>query len=217
MKRWKRKYGWLKAGIFVLILYVGSASNLVCLVQPSYVPLNANSLRGSGHIYLVPLAGFPDTTMERLKAFYRDKYGLNISILPTLSVPRQALNEGREQFVAEHLIRQLEEMASKLNLAPDSTVIGLTDLDMYIDQYNWRYAFAYRTDQFAVVSAARMGYPFMEVWPISAEWQETRLRKMVTKEIGVTYYHLPLSTHCKSPLFGKIGGPQELDFMGEEL
>ena len=85
MKRWKRKYVWLKAGITILILYVGSASNLVCLVQPSYVPLGANNLRASGHIYLVPLAGFPDTTMERLKVFYRDKYGLNIDAARSLS------------------------------------------------------------------------------------------------------------------------------------
>jgi hypothetical protein len=39
----------------------------------------------------------------------------------------------------------------------------------------------------------------------------------VTKDIGVLYYHLPLSSHCQSPVFGRIGGPQELDFMGEDL
>jgi len=55
------------------------------------------------------------------------------------------------------------------------------------------------------------------MWPIDSDWQETRLRKMVTKDIGVLYYHLPLSSHCQSPVFGWIGGSQQLDFIGEDL
>jgi hypothetical protein len=80
---------------------------------------------------------------------------------------------------------------------------------MYIRKFNWRYAFSFRSGQ--------VGIDSWEYGPDRFGWQETRLRKMVTKDIGVLYYHLPLSSHCQSPVFGRIGGPQELDFMGEDL
>jgi hypothetical protein len=40
---------------------------------------------------------------------------------------------------------------------------------------------------------------------------------MLSKNIGVLYYHLPLSDNCSSVMYGKVGGPQELDFMGEDF
>ena len=46
---------------------------------------------------------------------------------------------------------------------------------------------------------------------------EARIRKMVTKNIGVLYYHLPQSIHPKSAMYGAIGGIEELDFMGEDF
>src|SRR5574341_484469 len=217
MKKLMRKYVWLKVSLIVLILYVGDAANLVCLVQPSYVPLGKEKLHGSGHIYFVPLVAFPKEMLERFEVFYKNKYGLDISILPALSVSREAFNEGRQQFVAEEVLRQLQELRESLQLDPDSTIIGLSDLEMYIDQYNWRYAYDYRSGESAVVSSARMNSPFMTVWPISNDWQETRVRKLVTRYIAFLYYRLPESSHCKSPVFGRIGGPQELDFMGEDL
>lgn len=210
-------YIWFKVALFVLVLYLGETSNIVCLLQPSYVPIGSGRLHGSDQIYFVPLHTFPRSVLERFVDFYRNKYGLNISILPALSLPEQAFNKDRGQFVAEELIRQLERMSQASQLESGSTIIALTDRDIYIQEYTWRYAFSFRTGRLAVVSSARMDHRFMGVWPIDQEWQETRLRKMVTKDIGVLYYDLPLSSHCRSPVFGRIGGPQELDFMGEDL
>jgi archaemetzincin len=210
-------YAWFKIILFILVLYLGEASNIICLVQPRYVPIGQAGLHGSGHIYFVPLAEFPKVVLERFVVFYRNKYGMNISILPALPLPPQAFNEGRGQFVAEQLILLLQQMDQALELEPGSTIIGLTDRDIYIDQSNWRYAFSFRSGQLAIVSSARMDHRFMGVWPIDSDWRETRLRKMVTKDIGILYYQLSLSSNCRSPIFGRVGGPQELDFMGEDL
>jgi hypothetical protein len=43
------------------------------------------------------------------------------------------------------------------------------------------------------------------------------LRKMVTKNIGVLYYHLPQSNNPQSVLYQNVGGISELDYMGEEF
>jgi len=216
--RFKLTYSfWLKIIVVLLILYFGEVSNIACLFQGEYVPAEKSKLHGSGQIYFVPLQTFPTDVLKRFVSFYRNKYGMSISILPAVPLPSGAFNLERKQFVAEELIQLLQQTARDLKLDADSTIIAVTDRDIYIRKFNWRYAFGYRSGQMAVVSSARMDNWFMGVWPIDAGWQETRLRKMVTKDIGVLYYHLPLSSHCRSPVFGKIGGPQELDFMGEDL
>src|SRR5262245_49665217 len=219
MKRWfnAKYFFWVKVFLVLLVLYLGEASNITCLLQPQYIPIGQNGLRGSGQIYFLPLGTFPSAVLKRFVSFYRNKYGLNISILPTLPLPGNAFNAERGQFVAEELIRLLQQASQDSQLEAGSTIIAMTDQDFYIRGYKWRYAFSFRFGQLAIISSARMNHPFMGVWPIDPDWQETRLRKMVTKDIGVLYYHLPLSSHCRSPVFGRIGGPQELDFMGEDL
>ena len=216
--RFKYKYFlWFKIILLLLILYLGEASNVVCLLQPEYTPIGRSGLHGSGQIYFIPLETFPAAVLKRFASFYRNKYGLSISILPALPLPHSAFNEQRRQYVAEELIEFLQQTARDSQLEADSTIIALTDQDIYIRKFNWRYVFSFRSGQIGIASLARMDHRFMGVWPIDSDWQETRLRKMVTKDIGVLYYHLPLSSHCQSPVFGRIGGPQELDFMGENL
>lgn len=212
-----KHFFWFKIILLLLILYLGEASNIVCLLQPQYVPIGRSALHGSGQIYFIPLETIPSAVLKRFASFYRNKYGVNISILPAVPLPHSAFNEERRQFVAEELIEFLQQTSRDSQLEAGSTIIALTNQDIYIRKFTWRYAFSFRSGQIAVASSARMDHPWMGVWPIDSDWQETRLRKMVTKDIGVLYYHLPLSSHCQSPVFGRIGGPQELDFMGEDL
>jgi hypothetical protein len=44
-----------------------------------------------------------------------------------------------------------------------------------------------------------------------------RLRKMVTKDIGMLYYGMPLNGNPKSVLYGRILGIQELDQVSEDF
>jgi len=107
--RFKPKYFfWFKIILLLLILYLGEASNIVCLLQPQYSPIGRNGLHGSGEIYFIPLETFPAAVLKRFVSFYRNRYGLNISILPALALPRSAFNEERRQFVAEELIEFLQ-------------------------------------------------------------------------------------------------------------
>ena len=45
----------------------------------------------------------------------------------------------------------------------------------------------------------------------------TRLRKMVTKDIGILYYGLPQSQNPSSVLYNGIMGIEELDQVGEDF
>lgn len=73
--------------------------------------------------------------------------------------------------------------AAPLAKAP---VVGLTDVDMFIPDVSWRYAFSKREPpRFAVVSTARMDRGCMGIVRASSGIQMARLRKMVGKNIGV--------------------------------
>ena len=55
-----------------------------------------------------------------------------------------------------------------------------------------------------------LGQPFSDV-------AATRLRKIVTKDIGILYYGLPHSDNPHSVLYNQIMGIEELDAVGEDF
>jgi len=96
-------------------------------------------------------------------------------------------------------------------------VIGITPFDMYIREKSWQYAFSFRqAGRFAVVSSARMN-PVSYGSPVDSALLTSRVKKMVTKNIGVMYYKLPLNNNPRSVLFRSILGLEELDRVGEDF
>jgi predicted Zn-dependent protease len=94
--------------------------------------------------------------------------------------------------------------------------IGLTTRDMFNPEVNWAYVFSYRRkSRVAVVSPARMDRGCMGLVRADDERTMARLRKMVGKNIGILYFGLGMSADSASMLYGRIGGPQELDAMSE--
>jgi predicted Zn-dependent protease len=181
----------------------------------SFTPVPVTSLHGSGHVYFVPLGRFPAATLDALTGYYRDKYGLSITVLSPVAIPSGARDAGRDQLIAEDAITLMQTNYPELTRDTSAILIGLTTDDMFIRHYNWKFAFSYREDsRFTVVATSRMriGVSFDN----EALWED-RLRKMVTKDIGVLYFHLPLSDNPHSVLYNNVGGLEELDTMGEDF
>jgi predicted Zn-dependent protease len=190
---------------------------LGCTSPSTYVPLDRSRLHGSGEILFVPIGGVENSTLQELRDFYRQKYGLEIEIKPPLAVPSAAYDNNRRQLIAESVTEAMRR-AYPFRDVNGPILIGITGRDMYIQGKNWSYAFSFRReDGVAVVSTARMDHGFMGLWKADQETQKSRLRKMVTKNIGVLYYRLPLSQNPQSVMYGNVGGPQELDRMGEDF
>jgi predicted Zn-dependent protease len=197
----------------ILLLILSAACSSVSCGQPRHGPLGPAALHGSGQVYLVPIGTFPSDVLRKLVVYYREKYDLPISVLsaPHPEVVVRAFNEKRGQYVAEEITRILGQAV--VAFEPDSTLIALTEEDIYIREYNWKYALGYRSGRRAVVSSARMA----DERPNDHERQEARLRKMVTKYIGMLHYRLPTSSDCRSPLYNEISGPEDLDSIEEVL
>ena len=95
-------------------------------------------------------------------------------------------------------------------------MIGLTDEDIYISELDWKFALNFReTSHAVVISTARLNPAYYGKPPVPS-LVETRLRKLLTKNIGITFYGLELTGDRGSVLYDDIEDMDALDAMGED-
>jgi predicted Zn-dependent protease len=162
-------------------------------------------------LHFAPIGDFPAADAQALVAHYRDRFGLEIDVLPTIPMPPEAMDLRRRQVIAERLTEAIR--GQPIAADHNAVIIGLTSADMYIASATWNYAYGMRQgDRWAVVSSARMSAGFAD-----ETLRMARLQKMITKNIGILYYLLPDSTDPRSVLYNNILGPDDLDRMTEEF
>jgi predicted Zn-dependent protease len=186
-----------------------------CLGKPRQVSKSNNVANLSGKIYFVPLAEFPLTMAQELAAHFRNKFAVAIEVLPSEPLDEAAVDSKRKQLIAEALVSSIKRRNPSQVNEPNSIIIGLTTDDMYIEKYNWNFCFGWRQEgKYAVISNARMHFASRSVSP---QQIRSRLRKMVTRYIGLLYFRLPQNKEPRSVLYQNVDGLRELDFMGEDF
>ena len=142
-----------------------------------------------------------------------------LTILAPLAFDRVTYDGVRSQVVADELIGAARRRYASIVREPGSRLIGISPYDMYTQQIQrWAFTFSLRDEgnHVAVVSYARMDPAIFGNAPDDA-LLESRLRKMVIKNIGIMCYGRSASTNPHSVLYGNIGGTDELDVMTEEF
>lgn len=171
-------------------------------------------------VYFVPLGSFPEERLAALQRHYESRLGLKIHTVAPIHLEPSVIDDTRRQLIAEELIALIRRTYPVLVNDFGVAIIGLTAEDMYIKTVSWNFAFAYRDEdhfaRIAVVSSARMD-PALYGEPPDVARLEERFRKVVTKNIGLMYYHLPPSRDRHSVMFGKILGIGDLDRVREDL
>jgi predicted Zn-dependent protease len=167
-------------------------------------------------LFLAPIGTFPASTVQALVDFYRQRYGLPMTILEPAAIDPAARDEGRGQLVAEELIASMQRSYPAVVGDHGAIVIGLVTEDVYTRaRTDWDWSFGVRSEgRFAVVSTARMTAQF-ELRGVERE--RSRLRKMVTRDIGILYYGLPFSENPESVLYRDLLGVDDLDRIGEDF
>jgi predicted Zn-dependent protease len=169
-------------------------------------------------LYLVPIGDVPPELMEDLASHLETRFRTRITSLSPLAFDRATFDPQRRQTVADDLIAAVRRRYTTLARDDRARVIGVTPFDMYMQEMadQWAFTFSLRSDdgRFAVVSYARMNPVNLGESP-DDERLRTRLRKMVTKNVGIKYYGLPLSRDPRSVLYGQIGGVDDLDRISE--
>ena len=168
-------------------------------------------------MYVVPIGAFPETMTKDLIRHYDQTLQLHIRPLPTLPVTADMVDSVRKQLIGEEVIRKMKEQWPALATDPNVRLFGLTGEDMFIRSKQWYFAFALREEgRFALVSTHRMDPTFFKL-PPNENVMGTRLRKMLTKQIGLHYYGLLDRTEKTSVLFSPILGLDDLDAVASEF
>lgn len=171
---------------------------------------------GTGnHFCLAPLGRVSPDLVRDLVDYYDDEYGLRVGVLEPVAIPEWMLNERRGQVDAIDLAELMEDEYPSDARSRYSILIGLTPVDIYISTVDWRYAFGLREPQ-PVISTARMDEAF---YGLAADDDLTfsRATKLLSKYVGIFYYHLEPSDDPRSPMFNNILGPADLDHMDDRL
>lgn len=228
----KRKVTFCVGVVLVIAAVLVVPSGQGC---PDQVPV----VRGGGRIYFVPLGEFPSTTLAQLEAYYKANLALTIEPLPRIELEDAVIDYDRNQLIAEELIGLMKHHHPDLANNPEAVLIGLTEGDMYVRMYNWRFAFGFFTERrLGVISTARMDpWEFPKAEPLyitivkvilwrmgirfggtpDPELLHTRLRKMTTRYIGFLHYRFPASNDRRSVLYRSILGVNDLDSIGEDF
>ena len=175
------------------------------------------SVSPDGKVYFVPLGDFTSPSLVKLVRYYKQKYGLSIEPLAAIKLETLAADFERRQLIAEELIALMKRHYSQLANDPNVILIGITPGDIYIRQYAWQFAFGWRQEgRFAVVSSCRMD-PVRFGQSPDDELLQMRLRKMITRNIGIMHYGLKQNNSPTSVLYHSILGLDDLDRRGEDF
>ena len=179
-------------------------------------PATLSGTQQAKRVYLVRLGPEQRLSIDSYPAFYKLELGLTVQLLPPLPLDPSAFNQTRRQYIAEQLIESVRRALPRIANDANAVVIAVTEADMYIQSFDWRYAFNFRMfGQFAIVSAARM-YPTPSAADGAARFQ-SRARKMVSKNVAMLVYGQRVNDDPTSLLYANAMDPEALDVMREDF
>jgi tetratricopeptide (TPR) repeat protein len=173
--------------------------------------------RGKEKLYFVPLNHYSAAAVTKLVNFCKEKIGVEPTVMQPVPFALTTIDKKRQQVIAEEAVELMRVKYRDLVADPNAVVIGLTDEDMYIRNRNWQWAFGYWTQsRFGVISSARMN-PANLGGASDDVLTESRLRKMVLKNIGVLFYLYPVNYDPKSVLYNEVHDVKDIDKMSEDF
>jgi YD repeat-containing protein len=144
-------------------------------------------LHGSGSLYFAALGDSASSDVRDLASFLQKEFGIPVKILPPMSLPAEAYDAGRKQWVAEMLVQSMEAQYPDIAADPDARIVGVLEDDLYIRSFDWNFTYSYRqTGKYSVIPTVRLD-PAFDHFPPSAAIRMERLRKIAMKPVGVMY------------------------------
>ncbi|MEQ1846645.1 MAG: hypothetical protein ABL983_13850 [Nitrospira sp.] len=162
-------------------------------------------------IMFVPVGDFPLTSLQKVANYYQETLGIKIVIGGPIPIEERMLDRSRGQLIGQEVVTHMRARFPEPTKNQRLMIIGFMREDMYIQQKEWRFAFAYREHgRFAAISTARMD-PVNFGFPPNDSVLVRRLIKMTSKQIGLYFYQLPERQEKTSVLFSPILGVDDLD------
>jgi len=192
---------------------------------PRHISASSGDLHGTGTVFLVPV-GKQRVDLNGMVAHYQSRFGLTVKVLPAVAPPPAAFNHRRNQWSAEQLLAAMKDAAPESG-SEDAYLIGVTDDDIYSESNSWAFTYSWRAPHQAVISTARMDEDFWNsedlLWRVHAmllrsfkpqTWAQHRTEQdrlversaeqMITKDIAVLYWHIPLNDDPQSVMLSLL-------------
>jgi YD repeat-containing protein len=168
-------------------------------------------------VYLAPLDLLPEQSLDWAPAYYRARFDADVRLLPPVQTTASEWNEKRHQLIADKCIDLITRLHRDLATNSSAILVGVTSRDMYIADFDWKYAENLREgSRLAMVSSARLKpTDFPGIW--NRELLNSRLQKMITKYLAILYFGLPLSNDYTSLLSAGVLSGSEVDYMTERI
>ena len=169
------------------------------------------------NVYLVPVGFDQSQSLSWAPAYYKSKLGIEVTVLPSVPLDPALIDRKRNQLNGDKCIAMVQRMNPELARDPSAVLVAVTSSDMYIPSLDWSYAENLRSEgRFVVISSARLHPPLLLGW-LNPEWLNSRLQKLLTKNIMMLYFDLPMSSDSSSILSGGVLSGPQIDQMGGDL
>jgi YD repeat-containing protein len=169
-------------------------------------------------VFLTPLGVVGDLGLGSLPQYYREKYGLSVEILAPLTLDSSVRDAESGRLIAEELEELMKRRLPHLTNDESAVLIGITDEDMYIrdlglsSMYN---SYAIR-GRLGVVSTFLLEFQ-RDLLQENSELVRTRVRKLVSRDIGIMAFQLPQTSDPTSVLARTIGPVPNIDLVTESF
>lgn len=168
-------------------------------------------------VFLIPIGLSNDVSLDWAPAYYKAKFGIDVTVLPPAPWQASLVDPERHQLNSEKCVEYLSQVHPELGNDPFSIIVGITSYDMYIPEFGWKFAENLREGHhLAVVSSARLRPPSF-FGRRNPEWLDSRLQKLISKNLAILYFDLPMSSDYTSLLSGGILSGMEFDEMGGQI
>jgi YD repeat-containing protein len=168
-------------------------------------------------VYLVPIGLAQGESIEWAPDYYKARLGITLQILPAVHLDTKLIDPARNLLNADRVVELLQKIHPELARDPSAIVVGVTSADMYIPGFGMEYAENLRVEgRYAVVSSARL-HPPAPLGDWNPEWLNSRLQKLLTKNLVILYFGLPMSNDYTSLVSVGVLSGTEIDAMGGEI
>jgi YD repeat-containing protein len=168
-------------------------------------------LHAHGKLYFVPV-GRQTIPVELLAAYYREKFKIEITVLPPVTLPASACIAAKQQCIAEEVTAAMTNAYPEIAQTRTSAMIALTDEDIFPQSLGFEFTYSLHSARFAVISTHRMDPAFWGDPPNEAA-RLASTKQMLTKYIALVYFHLPESFDPTSIMYTPLtpnGGPDDI-------
>lgn len=181
---------------------------------------------GSRKVCFLPIGNVPVAQIEALRAYFLKTYGLSVDVLPPWTAADalgSQVNQTEWKMSYQNFATELENQYRPL-IDNEVKIIGITPVDMHFDENDEdSFVFGAKSTKnatgegdYGLISTFRMN-PETFGEPADDELWFSRIRKLVTKYVGLEYYDLAEDENPASPMFRGIYSLRALDAMTGDL